>query len=45
MLTYKGAVNSASGEYWKEPSSSAISTEASLNSDSNKEIQNRNETC
>ena len=30
-------VNSASGENWKEPSSSTISTEASFNSDSNEE--------
>ena len=34
-VTYMGDGNSASGENWKEPSSSAISTEASFNGDSN----------
>ena len=38
MWTYKGDVNSASGENWKEPSSSTISTEIAFNSDSNEEI-------
>ena len=39
-------VNSASGENWKEPSSSKISTEASFNRlDSNGENLNANKTC
>ena len=38
-------VNSASGENWKEPSSSTISTETSFNSDSNEETPNINKTC
>ena len=42
---YKGGVNSASGENWKEPSSSTISTEASFNDDSNEETLNVNRTC
>ena len=37
MWTYKGDVNSDSGENWKEPSSEILSTEASFNSDSNEE--------
>ena len=37
-------MNSVSGENWKEPSSSTILTEVSLNSDSNKEALNVNET-
>ena len=38
--TYKGDVNSASGENWKEPSSSTISTEASFNGDNNEQTPN-----
>ena len=45
MWTYKGDVNSASGENWKEASSSAISAEASFNGDSNEETLNVNKTC
>ena len=33
----KGDVNSASGENWKEPSSSTISIQGSLNEDSNED--------
>ena len=35
-------MNSASGEKWREPSSSARSTEASFNGDSKEEILNVN---
>ena len=45
MWTYKSNVISASGENWKESSSSTILTEASFNSDSNKETLNVNKTC
>ena len=46
MWTYKGDdVNSVSGENWKEPSSSTISTEASSISDSNEETLNSNKAC
>ena len=45
MLTHKGNLNSALAENSKEPSSSAISTEASLNNDSNKETLNVNKVC
>ena len=45
MWTYEGDVNSTSGENWKEPWSSTISTEASFNGDSNEEIVNVNKTC
>ena len=38
-------MDSASGENWKEPSSSTISTEASCNGDSNEEALNVNKTC
>ena len=38
-------MNSALRENWKEPSSSLISTEASFNSDSNKETLNENKNC
>ena len=38
--TYKGDVNSASGENWKEPSSSTISTETSFNGDNNEQTPN-----
>ena len=38
-------MNLASGENWKEPSSSTISTEAAFNSGSNEEILNVNKTC
>ena len=37
MWTYNGDVNSASGENWKEPSSSQISPEASFIDDSSEE--------
>ena len=39
MWTYKGDVNSASGEKLKEPSSSTI-TEGSFNGDNNEETLN-----
>ena len=45
MWTYEGDVNSASGENWKETSSSVISTRASFNGDSNEETLNVNKTC
>ena len=35
-------MNSASGENWKEPSPSTISTESSFNGDSNEETLNVN---
>ena len=38
-------MKSASGENWKEDSSSTILTEASFNSDSNEETQNVDKTC
>ena len=40
MWTYKGDVNSASGENWKQPLSSTISTEALFNGNSSE-----NKTC
>ena len=43
MRTYEGDVNSVSGENWKKPSSSTISTEASFNGD--EETLNVNKTC
>ena len=45
MWTYKVAGIWASGGNRKEPSSSAISTEASFNGDSNEEALNVNKTC
>ena len=45
MWTYKGDVNSASGENWKESSSSTISAEAWFNNNSNEETLNVNKTC
>ena len=45
MWTYEGDLNSASGENWKEPSSSTISAEASFKGDSNEETLNVNRTC
>ena len=45
MWTYKGDVNSASGENWKEPSSLTLSTEPSSISDSNEETLVVNKTC
>ena len=45
MWTYKGDENLASGENWKERSSSIISTEASSVNDSNEETLNLNKTC
>ena len=44
MWTFMGDVNSASGENWKEPSSSTISTEALFNGDSKKETLYVNKT-
>ena len=44
-VMWKGNVNSASGENWKESWSSTISTEASFNVDSNEETLNLNKTC
>ena len=41
---YKGELNSASGENWKEPSSSTISTEALFNGDSNEDTLNITKT-
>ena len=38
-------MNSASGENWKESTSSPISTEVSFDSDSNKKALNVNKTC
>ena len=43
--TYKGDVNSASGESWKESSSSTISKETSFNNDYNKATHNAIKTC
>ena len=45
MWTYKGNVNSASGENWEKTSSSTIPPEASFNGDSNEKILNVNKTC
>ena len=45
MWMYESDIDSASGENWKEPSSSAISTEASFNGYSNKESLNVNKVC
>ena len=45
MWTYEGDVNSASGENWKESSSSAISPEELFNGDSNEDTLNVNKTC
>ena len=45
IWTYKGDVNSASGENWKEPLSSTISTEAPFNGGSKDRILNVNKTC
>ena len=42
MQTYKFDVKSASGENWKGPSSSTISSEVSFNGDSNEETYNVN---
>ena len=42
---YKGDVNSASKENWREPSSSTISAEVSFNGDSNEETRNVNKMC
>ena len=44
IWTYKGGVNSASGEYLKEPSSSTTSKEASFNENSKEETLNVNKT-
>ena len=44
IWTYKGGVNSASGEYLKEPSSSTTSKEASFNENSKEETLNLNKT-
>ena len=40
MWTCEGDMNSASGENWKESSSTTISTEASFNHDNNEETLN-----
>ena len=45
MWTYKGDVNSASGENRKEPSPSTKLPEASFNSNSNKDNLDVDETC
>ena len=45
MWTYKGDINSRSGENWKEPSSSTILTDSLFNGDSNKKTLNVNKTC
>ena len=42
MSKYKTDVNSASGENWKEPSSSTILTDSPFNGDSNEEALNLN---
>ena len=45
IWTYKGDVNSASVENWKEPSSLTILPEASFYGESNEEYLNVNKTC
>ena len=45
MWMYEGGVNSASGENWKEPSSSIVSVEALVNGKSEGETPNVNKTC
>ena len=45
MWMHKGDVNSALGEISREPSSSTISTESSVNDDSNEETLNVNKVC
>ena len=45
MWMYEGGVNSASGENWKEPSSSIVSAEALVNGKSEEETPNVNKTC
>ena len=45
MWSSKVDINLASGENWKEPSSSTISPEASVNDKSNEETLNVNKTC
>ena len=42
IWTCKSDVNSASGENWKEPSSSTISTETSFNADINEKTLHLN---
>ena len=44
MWTHKGDTISTSGENWKEPWSSTISPEASLNGNSNEEALHVNKT-
>ena len=44
MWTYKGELNSASRKNWKEPLTFAISTDVSLNVDSNEETLSVNKT-
>ena len=45
MWTYNNDVNSVSGENWKEPSSSTISSDGSFNDNSNKETLIVNKIC
>ena len=45
MWTYKGGMKWTSGENWKEPSTSTISTEAPFNGYSRKATLNVNITC
>ena len=45
IWTYKVGVYSASGENWKQPSSSTKSTEASFNENSKEETLKVNKTC
>ena len=45
MWAYKCGVNSASGENWKEHSSSTISTEGSFNGNGKEETLDVNKTC
>ena len=43
--TYAGDVNSASGENWKEHSSSTISSKASYNGENNVRTRNLHKAC
>ena len=45
IWTYKGGVNSASGENWKKPSSSTKWTEASFNENSKEQTPKVNKIC
>ena len=45
MWKYKDCAKLASRENWKKPPSSKILTKPSINSNSNEEIHNGNQTC